>query len=99
MIHAVKTETVYFEATAEGIKNFEVRKNDRPCNPGDFIALNEWKDGKYTGRCTMHKITFVLFDKEYCKEGYVVLGITPCRIDRIKTVNEGIMPAQIYERE
>lgn len=93
MIHAVKTDSMYFKATAEGIKSFEIRKNDRPYQPGDYIALNEWKDGKYTGRCTMHRIVYVLSDEEYCKKGYVVLGIMPCSI-----LNNGTISAKIYKR-
>lgn len=58
MIHALKTEPVHFEASAAGIKGFEVRKNDRPYSPGDYVALNEWNGEGYTGKCTLHKIVF-----------------------------------------
>ena len=80
MIHALKTAPVHFEASAAGVKGFEVRKNDRPYNAGDYVALNEWNNEGYTGRCTLHKIVYILSDPEYCKEGYVVLGLEPCAI-------------------
>lgn len=80
MIHALKTAPAYFEASAAGIKGFEVRKNDRPYNAGDYVALNEWSNEGYTGRCTLHKIVYILYDREYCKEGYVILGLEPCAI-------------------
>lgn len=80
MIHALKTEPAYFEASAAGIKGFEVRKNDRPYETGDYVALNEWNGEDYTGKCTLHKIVYILHDPEYCKEGYVVLGLEPCAI-------------------
>lgn len=80
MIYALKTAPVHFEASAAGVKSFEVRKNDRPYSPGDYVALNEWDDKGYTGRCTLHKIVYILCDPEYCKEGYVILGLEPCAI-------------------
>lgn len=80
MIHALKTFPQFFEASAEGVKNFEVRKNDRPYKLGDYVAMNEWNGESYTGRCTLHKIIYILSDPEYCKPGYVVLGLEPCRI-------------------
>ncbi len=80
MIHALKTAPVHFEASTAGIKGFEVRKNDRPYNAGDYVALNEWNNEGYTGRCTLYKIVYILSDPEYCKEGYVVLGLEPCAI-------------------
>lgn len=101
MIHALKTAPSYFEESAAGIKSFEVRKNDRPYNVGDYAALNEWSGGNYTGRCTLHKIVYILSNPEYCKEGYVVLGLEPCAI---RTEGETHIPipyekgVQVYER-
>lgn len=80
MIHALKTEQEYFEASVSGVKRFEVRKNDRPYSPGDYAALNEWDGECYTGRCTLYKIVYILSDTKYCKEGYVILGLEPCVI-------------------
>lgn len=79
MIHALKTEPAYFEASAAGIKGFEVRKNDRPYSPGDYVALNEWNGECYTGKCTLHKIVYILSDTEYCKEGYVIFRVGTMR--------------------
>ena len=56
MIHALKTEPVHFEASAAGIKGFEVRKNDRPYSPGDYVALNEWNGEGYTGKCLFNTV-------------------------------------------
>lgn len=101
MLHALKTLPQFFEASAEGIKSFEVRKNDRPYQPGDYVALNEWNGEQYTGRFTLHKIVYILSDPEYCKQGYVVLGLDPCRIaaksdcDKMIRQERGI---PVYER-
>ena len=80
MIHGLKTEKKYFDAVISGRKNFEVRKNDRPFEQDDFLALNEWEDNKYTGRSALVKITYIMSDIEFCKGGYVIMGIEPCRI-------------------
>lgn len=101
MLHALKTLPQYFEAAAEELKKFEVRKNDRPYAPGDYVALNEWNGEQYTGRFTLHKIIYILSDPEYCKSGYVVLGLDICRIEAKSDFEKGIcrerrMP--VYER-
>ena len=76
MIHALKILPEFFKAMAAGTKSFEVRKNDRPYHTGDYVA--------YTGKCTLQKIVYILNDPEYCKEGYVILGLEPCAIGEIR---------------
>lgn len=85
MIHALKTEPNYFEDATSGRKPFEVRKNDRDFKLCDYIALNEYdptraERERYTGRSALFRITYVLDNPQYCKDGYVVLGITPCSV-------------------
>ncbi|MEG2882816.1 MAG: DUF3850 domain-containing protein, partial [Christensenella sp.] len=55
---------------------------------GDCAALNEYnpnnvinteRDG-YSGRSALFRISYVLDSPEYCKEGYVVLGLMPCSV-------------------
>lgn len=102
MLHTLKTLPQFFEASAKGIKNFEVRKNDRPYQTGDYVALNEWNGEQYTGRFTLHKIVYVLSDPEYCKQGFVVLGLQQCAIrvrgemPNLQREYEGGTP--VYER-
>lgn len=74
-IHHLKTVQPYFNDIVSGKKNFEVRKNDRDFKVGDILVLFECIDGKKTGRYIGQEITYVLNNEEYCKEGYVVLGI------------------------
>ncbi|GHU42254.1 hypothetical protein FACS1894111_05890 [Clostridia bacterium] len=91
MIHALKIKPKFFEAAVSGKKTFEVRRNDRNFREGSFIALNEYDneimDGitneseRYTGRSALFRISYILDNTEYCKEGYVVLGIKPCFIE------------------
>lgn len=84
MIHAVKELPEYFDNVQSGKKTFEVRKNDRPYNVGDLIALNEYnaEEQCYTGRSMLCYIDYILNDSGYCKEGYVVMSIKPCALRR-----------------
>ncbi len=88
MIHQLKQASIYFEDVISGKKPFEVRKNDRNFKVGDYLALNELTPhecndkGEHleTGRSALFRVTYVLDDPEYCKEGYVVLVIQPCNV-------------------
>lgn len=79
MIHELKTKPEYFSSVRNGEKTFEVRKKDRPFEIGDYAALNEIDESGtyYTGRALLMRITYVLADEEFCKPGYVVLGLEP----------------------
>lgn len=85
MIHQLKTTENYFKDICSGDKNFEVRNNDRNFTVGDFLALNEIdKNKEYTGKCCLAEVSYILSDKDYCKKGYVVLGIKPCAIETVR---------------
>lgn len=78
-VKTLKTKPKYFEMQLKGLKNFEVRKNDRDFQVGDILCLEEfYKD--YTGRFIHVEVTYILNNPEYCKDGYVVLG-TRKRLD------------------
>ena len=86
MLHALKIEQEYFKQVADGSKGFEVRKNDRPYKVGDFLALNEWKDQEHTGKFILAKITYILDDPQYCKDGFVILSIKPHAIQELNDI-------------
>lgn len=87
MIHQLKQASIYFEDVTSGRKTFEVRKNDRNFKVGDYLGLNELNpDGKETGRSALFRVTYVLNNPEYCKEGYVILGIQPCTLSMVHGV-------------
>jgi ASC-1-like (ASCH) protein len=75
MIHELKIRREYFDDVESGRKPFEIRKNDRDFCEGDYLLLCEIDEGAYTGRDIVAKITYVLDDPEFVKDGYVVLGI------------------------
>ena len=71
--HSLKISTVYFEALKRGDKTCEIRKNDRLYKVGDGLLLNEFNDGKFTGRALIFDITHI--DDFEQKDGFVVLSI------------------------
>lgn len=77
MIHDLKISPEYFDAVAQDIKSFEVRKIDRLFRVGDVLRLREWCGNVYTLRTTCKVITYILDDPNYVKEGYVILGLAP----------------------
>lgn len=81
MIHEVKCKEEYFALTIEGKKPFELRRNDRNYQVGDYLAMNEIDyEGKYTGRFTISKITCVIAVPQYVREGYCALGLANCNL-------------------
>lgn len=91
MIHELKIQKEYFEQVISNRKTFEVRKNDRNYKVGDLLALNEIEDGKYTNRCCLVYVDYILDDENYCKVGFVTMSIKPCyvRIAKIGIKTDG----------
>lgn len=76
MEHKLKTHSDYFSDVKGRIKKFEVRFNDRNFQLGDTLLLQEWNpDTGYTGEELKVKVIYILNNPDYCKEGFVVLGI------------------------
>ena len=84
MIHELKTEPQYFEAEMVGIKRFEVRKNDRGYKVGDYLSLNEYdsETAAYTGRSLLFEVVYILDNEDYCKKGFVVMGLALSYYDK-----------------
>jgi ASC-1-like (ASCH) protein len=79
MKHELKTWPKYYEAVQNGLKPFEVRKNDRDFKFGDTLVLKEWDQfsEKYTNREFTVTVTYILDDPTYVKDGLVIMGIKP----------------------
>ena len=73
--HSLNIQPKYFNDVLLGLKNFEVRRNDRDFQVGDILYLRELVDGFYTGRVVKRVIVYILNDDNFCKRGYVVLGL------------------------
>lgn len=76
VIHDLKILPQYFSEVISLNKSFELRKDDRDYQVGDWIKLKEWKDGNYTGRETCYRINYILRNcPEYgLMDGYCILG-------------------------
>ena len=74
--HAIKILPLYYKAVIAGMKNFEIRINDRNYQVGDTVRMEEYDGEEYTGRYCTVVITYVLKDAtEYgLKPGYCILG-------------------------
>lgn len=73
--HCLKIEPQYYIDIESGIKTFEIRYNDRDYKVYDILYLQEYCNGKYTGREIEKEICYIMDNPQFCKEGYVVLGI------------------------
>ena len=77
MIHELKTIEPFFSHLGCRNKNFEVRKNDRNFNPGDYLRLRKYdvETQTYSGDELVVKVNYILHDENYCKGGYCIMGI------------------------
>lgn len=74
-VHELKVLPEYYVAISEGIKKFELRKDDRGFRVGDSIYLREWDGKEYSGRSVMCKVTYILRGFPGLDEDYVILSI------------------------
>jgi ASC-1-like (ASCH) protein len=86
MTHELKIMPEYFEAVALGNKTFEVRKDDRKYNVGDTLVLQEYSGHSLTGREVTVMVTYILRDRNYCKDGFCIIGI---KITQQQSVERG----------
>ena len=89
-IHDLRTWPQFFEAVADRSKPFEVRRDDRDFQPGDWLLLEEYdptdsgqprvyEPKGYTGRKLIRRITYVLRGQAATdvgvRAGFCVLGL------------------------
>lgn len=73
-VHQIRLAKIYFDDVANGIKTFELRKNDRGYKVGDILEMMEFADGKNTGRTVKVKVTYMLEDYTGIEDGYCIMG-------------------------
>lgn len=81
--HYLKTWKEYYQQVVAGIKEFEVRKNDRDFREGDIVCLQEFDNetGLYTGAIFKTTISYILKGGQFgIEEGYVVFGFRKFKI-------------------
>jgi hypothetical protein len=87
--HELKTDQEVYQAVVEGLKTYEIRKDDRGFNVGDFLLLKETEytgeemaNGRpleYTGRQHEVQVIYVLRGPIYgLKDGWVIMSICDC---------------------
>lgn len=80
MIHNLKIKKKYFDPVLNGVKMFELRKNDRKYEVGDILILQESLDGETSEnpRVVKREITYILEGGEYGLDSeYVILSLSP----------------------
>ena len=83
-IHDLKILKEYFDAKLVGIKPFEIRKNDRDFQVGDYLRPREIVPTpgtspvihEYTGRVLITEVVYILRGVGL-QDGYVALGERP----------------------
>ena len=80
MVHHLKTLPQHFENVLKGLKKFEVRYNDRDFKADDTLILQEYWNGKYTGRALSARATYILDDSMYCKENFVIISLESVKL-------------------
>lgn len=75
-LHELKILPEYFSGVWDGIKPFELRRDDRDYQVGDELLLREWDGNDYTGSFIKVCITYILRNcPEYgLTNGYCILG-------------------------
>lgn len=82
--HDFKIDNPYFDAVANRIKTFEIRRNDRQYKVGDTLVLREYGPPgleavpSYTGRVCTVAVIYILTSEDFpsgLRTGYAVMGI------------------------
>lgn len=84
--HELKCWQPFFQEILDGIKPFELRRNDRDFQTGDILHLREYEHVSctYTGRETKVRITCIVPGSAWgLREGYCAMGIA--RLSHVAT--------------
>lgn len=73
-VHQIRLAKPYFDDVANGIKTFELRKNDRGYKKGDILEMMEFADGKNTGRMVKVLVTYILEDYTGIEDEYCIMA-------------------------
>lgn len=73
-----KKDRLYEVGDYLAINEFIPDKNLDPYESHTDLRITN--GGGYTGDCLLFRITYILDDPEFCKDGMVVLGLARCEI-------------------
>lgn len=77
-IHVLKTWPKYFQSIKHGFKTFEIRRDDRNFQLGDYLELKEWNpdEEKYTGDKLLKRVNYIMWGPIFgLEKGFVIMGI------------------------
>lgn len=77
--HTLKTWSAIFQTMKLGIKNFDVRKDDRNFQVGDILELQEYDPNTrtFTGDTIERFVTYKLDGNQFgIEDGYCVLSLS-----------------------
>lgn len=76
-VHVLKIWPPFFEDVSNGVKTFEVRRNDRDYQVGDIVVLKEYHHNydMYTGREVRRRICYLLDGYTGIAQGFCIFGI------------------------
>jgi len=76
-LHLIKLEDTYFDHVMKGDKTFELRRNDREYEYGDYLIMREHLPGdkRLTGREILCQVNYTMEGFEGLKPGYILMGI------------------------
>ena len=83
-IHEVKTEQVFFEQSLSGVKDWEVRLDDRKYETGDYLKQYEVSKGELTGRYRLSRILNKVVYPELLKENVCILSLASLEKSEVK---------------
>jgi hypothetical protein len=102
--HELKTWPEFFEPVFQGVKTFELRKDDREYREGDELWLREWQPMKgYTGRDCWRVVTYLKRAEDFHWEagvlapGYVLMGIIESKAKREAAASLSPQPAPEWQ--
>ncbi len=74
--HTLKIWPELYDLVINGLKPFEVRRNDRDYQVGDVLQLREWShENGYSGRESYWQVTYLLAQCPGLMPGFCVLGL------------------------
>jgi hypothetical protein len=97
-IHELKCWPAYFERLRNGTKTFEVRRNDRDYQTGDYLRIDEYippvggilgfdQRTGHTGQIDFFRVTYILHGPEFgIQQGFCVMAVLPVERNEIEQI-------------
>lgn len=82
-VHLLKIRPEFYDEVVNRTKKTEIRYNDRNYCIGDILILWLYADNEHKKSFAICRITHILDDVRYMKEGFVALSITLLMSGRI----------------